>query len=160
MLAINDLTVMNRMFKKLLQKPVKITYRYVEEPRRLLQSDAAWANVVDQGLREETSEVEKVLSQAGWLVALTSIEVEEGVETIFNLMGWRSHHIDRVCASTLMSETYALSEGLGELRFYQLMWHFGHHGRLSRECGVEGFPWHRLRRCQELVGHLQHLWCQ
>ena len=97
---IKDLAVMNRMFKKLIQRPVKITYRYVNEPRWLLQSDAAWANVVQQGLREETCEVEKVLGQAGWIVALTSKEGEDGVDTTFNLMGWRSHHIDRHVPAT------------------------------------------------------------
>ena len=54
-------------------------------------------------------------SQGGYILVLTNVKALEGASVDYNLIGWRSFKLTRVCRSSLSAESQACSGALDEL---------------------------------------------
>ncbi len=71
-------------------------------------SDAAWANVGDH-------------TQAGYVLAFTHQDLQEGFETVWNPVAWRSYRLPRAASSTLAAESQAMATATGTAEWLSLL---------------------------------------
>lgn len=95
-------------------------FRSVSNPFFLLSTDA---NLANHGVRGDSDYEEfPTKSQLGVVVGVTDAAIDDSGECSFSFLVWRSHRDPRVGNSTLLVGAHGISEGLGDLRFVQLLW--------------------------------------
>ena len=94
-------------------QPVELIFRPIDFRRAgiVAVSDAALGNVQRSGASSGTP-LEKVYSQAGYVIMIADEALVHGNCGSFNVLDSRSHRIPRVCRSTYSAETLSAEEAI------------------------------------------------
>ena len=133
-----------KQYKTLSWKILPISF---SELRVCLHTDAAFANAKKQG------------TQAGYLVGITTDEMQAGKPAPWSPCAWKSYRLKRVVGSTFAGESQVLTDGLGHAEW--IMCHLAeakcHDFSLSkREQFLSDFKLQAIVDCKSIYDHLQN----
>ena len=133
-----------KQYKTLSWKILPIPF---SELRVCLHTDAAFANAKKQG------------TQAGYLVGITTDEMQAGKPAPWSPCAWKSYRLKRVVGSTFAGESQVLTDGLGHAEW--IMCHLAeakcHDFSLSkREQFLSDFKLQAIVDCKSIYDHLQN----
>lgn len=91
-------------------KDLSITYKPIPMDKLTIccHSDAAWANVGDH-------------TQAGYILAFTHQDLQQGLETCWNPVAWKGYRLPRAASSTLAAESQAMATATGTAEWLSLL---------------------------------------
>ena len=91
-------------------RDLSITYKPIPMDKLTIccHSDAAWANVGDH-------------TQAGYILAFTHQDLQQGLEAFWNPVAWKSYRLPRAASSTLAAESQAMATATGTAEWLSLL---------------------------------------
>lgn len=133
-----------KQYKTLTWKILPIPF---DQLRLCVHTDAAFANAKKQG------------TQAGYLVGVTTDELQEGKPAPWSPYVWKSYRLRRVVGSTFAGESQVLSDGLGHAEWIACHLAEVKHGNFSlatHKTYLHEFKLQAIVDCKSIYDHLQN----
>ena len=133
-----------KQYKSLSWKILPIPF---SDLRICLHTDAAFANAKKQG------------TQAGYLVGITTDEMQEGKPAPWSPCAWKSYRLKRIVGSTFAGESQVLTDGLGHAEWIACHLAEAKHHDFSlskRDQFLCDFKLQAIVDCKSIYDHLQN----
>ena len=133
-----------KQYKTLSWKILPIPFR---DLRICLHTDAAFANAKKQG------------TQAGYLVGITTDEMQAGKPAPWSPCAWKSYRLKRVVGSTFAGESQVLTDGLGHAEWISCHLAEAKYADFSlskRDQFLSDFKLQAIVDCKSIYDHLQN----